>query len=424
VRVIVIGAGIGGLALAQALHRAGDRVRVYDRDPAVSATGGYRLHLDERACAALRRHLAPAHFQALLASSAGPAAFRQFAITDHRLRLLGLERQDPSAQRLLIGRVPLRRLLAHGLGEALSFGKEFTHHQVHSDGDVTAYFADGSSDRADLLVGADGAGSTVARALAGRATSTPVGISGVAELTPLDASTRSVVPDLLHAGPALAFAPGGVGAFLSLHDPTGTPAVDPATCQEVTAEVEPPLLVWGLIASDRLLPADLRDRTAAGLVDISGDLLAGWSGDVQALVAAAEVSSVASYRFRATDPEADLTPWPAGPVTCLGDAVHAMPPTGGMAAATAIRDADLLAGHLDAVRTGASTLPLAVHDYQRQMAAYAPGAVRQSLAPLRWIHAATRPAARLAARGTFPAAALAARAYRTVTGRDQPVPLP
>jgi hypothetical protein len=171
-----------------------------------------------------------------------------------------------------------------------------------------------------------------------------------------------------------------VGAFLSLHDPTGTPAVDPATCQEVTAEVEPPLLVWGLIASDRLLPADLRDRTAAGLVDISGDLLAGRSGDVRALVAAAEVSSVASYRFRATDPEAALTPWPAGPVTCLGDAVHAMPPTGGMAAAPR------------------SATPTCSPD--------------------------TRPAARLAARGTFPAAALAARAYRTVTGRDQPVPLP
>jgi len=286
-------------------------VRVHDRDPAVSATGGYRLHLDERACAALRRHLAPAHFQPLLASSAGPAAFRQFAITDHRLRLLGLERQD-------------RR-------------------------------------RSGCRSAASRCG----------------GCSLTASARPCPSASSSRTP---HAGPALAFAPGGVGAFLSLHDPTGTPAVDPATCQEVTAEVEPPLLVWGLIASDRLLLADLRDRTAAGLVDISGDLLAGWSGDVRALVAAAEVSSVASYRFRATDPEAALTPWPAGPVTCLGDAVHAMPPTGGMAAAPR------------------SATPTCSPD--------------------------TRPAARLAARGTFPAAALAARAYRTVTGRDQPVPLP
>ena len=55
----------------------------------------------------------------------------------------------------------MRRSLAHGLGEALSFGKEFTHHQVHPDGDVTACSADGSSDRADLLVDPDGAGSTV-----------------------------------------------------------------------------------------------------------------------------------------------------------------------------------------------------------------------------------------------------------------------
>jgi salicylate hydroxylase len=423
VRVIVIGAGIGGLTLAQALHLAGDRVRVHDRDPDVSATGGYRLHLDERACAALRRHLSPAHYQAVLASSAGPAAFRQFAVTDHRLRLLALERQDPSAQRLLIGRVPLRRLLAHGLDDAVCFGKQFTHHQVHPDGSVTAFFTNGSSERADLLVGADGVGSRVARALAGRATSAPVGISGIAGRTLLDPDTRRLVPDLLQAGPVLAFAPGGVGVFLSLHDPTRSPVVDPATCQDVPADVEPPLLVWGLTAPDSLLPADLRAHPATGLGATAAELLTGWSSDLRALVAAADPSSVAGYRFHAADPDADLTPWPAGPVTCLGDAVHAMPPTGGMAAATAIRDADLLATRLQAVRAGTATLPLAVHDYQRQMAAYAPTAVRESTAPLRWIRAATHPGTRLAARAALPAAALAAQAYRSATGRGVPVPV-
>ena len=422
-RVIVIGAGIGGLVLAQALHRAGEQVRIYDRDAAVSATGGYRLHLDERACAALRRHLAPEHYQAVLASSAGPAAFRQFAITDHRLRLLGLERQDPSAQRLLIGRIPLRRLLTHGLSEVLSFSTEYTHHQVHADGTVTAHFADGTSERADLLVGADGVGSRVARSLAGRATSTPVGISGIAGRTPLDASTRDLVPDLLRAGPALAFAPGGVGVFFSLHDPVGAPAVDPATCQQVPAEVEPPLLVWGLTALDHLLPTDLRGGPPHDLLSVAAQLLTGWSPAVRDLVAATDASSPAAYRFHAADPDADLTPWPAGPVTCLGDAVHAMPPTGGMAAATAIRDADLLATHLEAARTASSTLPVAVHDYQRGMAAYAPDAVRESMAPLRWIRATGQPPGRLAARAVLPAAALAARAYRGISGRDRPVPV-
>lgn len=64
-RVVIIGAGIGGLTLAQALRRTGVDVAVHDRDPAAEATGGYRLHLDERACAALQRHLAPEHYQVL-----------------------------------------------------------------------------------------------------------------------------------------------------------------------------------------------------------------------------------------------------------------------------------------------------------------------------------------------------------------------
>jgi hypothetical protein len=75
----------------------------------------------------------------------------------------GMAGTDESGDESGIGPVPLRRLLAHGLGDALSSGKEFTHHPVHPDGDVTACFADGSSDRADLLVDPDGAGSTVGR---------------------------------------------------------------------------------------------------------------------------------------------------------------------------------------------------------------------------------------------------------------------
>ncbi len=57
------------------------------------------------------------------------------------------------------------------------------------------------------------------------------------------------------------------------------------------------------------------------------------------------------------------------------------------------------------------------------MAAYAPDAVRESLAPLRWIRATGQPPGRLAARAVLPAAALAARAYRGISGRDRPVPV-
>jgi 2-polyprenyl-6-methoxyphenol hydroxylase-like FAD-dependent oxidoreductase len=408
VRVVVIGAGVGGLVLAQALRRVGVEVSVHDRDAAAAATGGYRLHLDERACATLRRYLDPALYQALLGSSAGPAAFRRFTLADHRMRVLAVEPRQRGAANLLIGRVPLRRLLTHGLDDALRFGAEFTAFEARGDGAVVAHFADGSTDVGDLLVGADGVGSRVTTALAGHPTSTPLGISGLAGRTPLTPATRALLPDVLAGGPLLAFEPGGTGLFLAVHDPDRGAAVDPAACVDVPALTEAPALVWGLFGPDRALPARSRPD-GADLAAAAVALLRGWAPRVRDLVAAADAASVSTYRLHAADPDTDLTPWPAGRVTALGDAVHAMPPTGGQAAATAIRDAGLLAAELAALDGRASTIPLAVHRYHLGMAEYAATAVRESLEPLRWQRRSTGPTAERLARVALPALAALAR---------------
>ncbi len=78
-------------------------------------------------------------------------------------------------------------------------------------------------------------------------------------------------------------------------------------------------------------------------------------------------------------------------MTALGDAVHAMPPTGGRGAATAMRDADALVDHLTAAAKGAVTVPVALHAYQREMATWGPEAVRESLRPLAWQHRMSGP---------------------------------
>lgn len=91
--------------------------------------------------------------------------------------------------------------------------------------------------------------------------------------------------------------------------------------------------------------------------------------------------------------------------------MHAMPPTGGRAAATAVRDADLLATHLLDVRTGASTIPLAVRAYEQRMPSYAVGAIRESLAPLAWMRRLAAPRTRLPARAGL-AALAAVRRWR------------
>ncbi|MBW0104757.1 NAD(P)/FAD-dependent oxidoreductase [Pseudonocardia sp. KRD291] len=382
-RVIVIGAGIGGLTLAQGLRREGVDVSVHDRDARPSTTGGYRLHLGALARDALARRLPAALWQAVLASSAGGASFRRFTFGDHRMRVLISERQD-DGERVMIGRIPLRELLCHDLGDALHFGSEFTGHRVGRDGSVTAEFADGSTDEGHVLVGADGVGSRVVTRLAGARTDHPTGIESLAGRVPLDRTARALVPAQLWSGPALAIGPGGVGAFLTLHDPVTSMIVDPATCTTVPARTEDPYLLWapGLPADG--FPVRPEDLDGSGLVGLGLDLFRGWDPAFRELVARTDPSTVAHFRFRAANPDADPTPWPAGTVTALGDAVHAMPPTGGRGASTAIRDADVLTRHLLAARDGVTTTPLALHAFEEEMGGYAPDAVRESLRPLAW----------------------------------------
>jgi 2-polyprenyl-6-methoxyphenol hydroxylase-like FAD-dependent oxidoreductase len=73
-------------------------------------------------------------------------------------------------------------------------------------------------------------------------------------------------------------------------------------------------------------------------------------------------------------------PWPATTVTLLGDAIHSMPPTGGVGANTALRDAALLS-HTLAAAAAAGDTPLlrAVADYEAEMRRYGFQAVHDSL---------------------------------------------
>lgn len=70
-RFLIAGAGIGGLALAQALRRDGFDVAVYERDPTPRTRNqGYRIHIDENGNAALRACLPPEVLDRVRGSSA------------------------------------------------------------------------------------------------------------------------------------------------------------------------------------------------------------------------------------------------------------------------------------------------------------------------------------------------------------------
>ena len=411
-RVIIAGGGLGGLALAAGLRRQGIDVTVFERDTDLSATGGYHIHLDAAATAALADLLEPVMFEKLLASSATARLQGGDVVRDMRGHLLAEVHAPGGDEGVNIDRITLRLLLAEAAVDAVVPGSVVTGFTRRDDGSVTVALRDGTTHECDLLVGADGTHSGIARTLAGGPTNRPTGLLGIGGRTPVDVLAPGV-HTLLAARSGLAVGPYGTGLYIGYHDPVGQAAVN--SPRHAAPATTTPTYIWGAVLSESAQTEALRTLVGARLRDATAAFLKhrGWSDRMLAVVTASEPCTVAAFRFSAGSPEAEqLAPWPAGNVTALGDAVHAMPPTAGMGAATAIADAAALVGQVAAVRSGRTTIPSAVHTFEHGMRRRGAAAITASLRPVGWIHGSNTPAGAFAARVALPVVAGVARVVR------------
>ncbi|MDT0447687.1 FAD-dependent oxidoreductase [Streptomyces hesseae] len=369
-RVIVIGAGLGGLCLAQGLRRAGIDVAVYERDAGVTARfQGFRIGLAEQGLAALRGCL-PEELHPLVEATLGDLTGPARAV-DPWLRPLS---EHPMAGVIAADRHVLRHILLAGLDDdALRFGKELTTYHVRSDGRVEARFADGTSDTADLLVGADGINSAVRARLAPAVRPHDTGVRFVIGRTPLTDRFAGLVP-----GFGTRVVAQDVSMLLGLMRFRRSP-------REAAAELVPGLSLPGTADYLRwamLLPPGRTPEPAPGRDGAQQTVLArteGWHPELRAVVEAADPDNSTLLSIRVVRPGPR---WPLGPVTLLGDAIHATSPSGGNGANTALRDADLLRTLLLDAHAGRRTLPDAVDAYERRMLRYGAEAVEHSLAAL------------------------------------------
>ncbi|MBO0684735.1 MAG: FAD-dependent monooxygenase [Candidatus Dormibacteraeota bacterium] len=391
---MIIGAGTGGLALAHGLVREGIDVAVYERDRTRrDGLQGYRVGISPDGSRALHALLPADLYSTFVATCARQP--RSLTFLDERLRALlsigvgdGLEvGDDPVESEKSVSRMTLRQVLLTGLEEVVQFDKAFSHYQERPDGRVEACFEDGTSVVADLLVGADGTSSRVRRQLLPQAQLKDTGIVGIAGKVLLTDEVRGLLTPPLWRGVSIVLAPRGYGMVShTMEFPWGDggPKEGVGRTEADLIERWPGLLfdntrdyfMWGFSGSRRRLPFDPMALTGAELIERVLAVTPEWHPDLRRLFELADPSATFPLAIRTSTP---VEPWPTGPVTLIGDAIHTMTPGRGVGANTALLDALLLCHQLVEAREGRLGQRESVAAYERSMIQYGFEAVEESL---------------------------------------------
>jgi salicylate hydroxylase len=388
--VVIVGAGIGGLTLAQGLKKSGVSVAVYERDRApTNRVQGYRVHINPTGSVALHECLPPHLFDAFARTCGKPTNGIRF-VTERGKVLLALrevtapERLDAIAQHRSISRITLRQVLLSGLEGVVHFGKTFVRYEENPIGGIVAHFEDGTTAEGDVLVAADGGGSRARRQFLPEAERIDTGILGIAGKVFLDEQTRRIAPEFLD-NLTLASGTGGYCLFVALQQIDGA-AIDGFGGNGESAHVSAHFdnsrsyLMWAFGAKREKFDLSERPEDASGEPLRAAVLKAmagrGWEERFQTLVRLADADTINAIAIRTSIP---VTAWQTQRITLLGDAIHSMTPYRGIGANVALKDAMRLSHALTAASRGQRPLLEAIHDYEAGMIDYGFRAVMTSL---------------------------------------------
>ena len=394
-RVVIIGAGLGGLCLSQGLRRAGLEVAVYERDAALASRHqGYRIHVDSRAAQGLHECLPAELYELFLATCGQPS--KQLTVVTKGLRPVHTVRfpaagNAPAATSQIsapavstsVDRLTLREILFTGLADVVHFGREFTHFSGDGQGPVRAHFRDGTAVTGDVLVAADGVGSRVREQYLPDAAAADTGTRCIYGKTLISAQTAALIPAFLADGFAAVIGSRRIGMALGAVRFVTRPDEAARSVPGASLSAERDFVMWSVAGGHAAFPGgdDALSRYTGGqLHAVALEMIRTWHPDLRALVAAAEPAETFYVQVRGATP---VPLWPPTNVTLLGDAIHAMSPARGSGANIALLDAGNLRRNLARAARGEATVPEAVHAYETQLVDYGFAAVRDSLAVLR-----------------------------------------
>ncbi|KAI1175757.1 FAD/NAD(P)-binding domain-containing protein [Nemania sp. FL0916] len=359
---LIVGAGIVGLTLAQALKKEGIPFQIYERDEAPDSRSlgwGITIHW---AMDALESCLPQGLFAMLDSVQVDPELGRQdrgrFLFLD--LETLRPQYIIPPSPRKRISRAKFQALLRQDLD--ITWGKHLSSISPDANGDgVTITFADATQAHGSMLVSADGSNSKTRSLLLGPAAALhrlPARLMGVT----VDLSEQQMQP-LLSIDPLLFQGSHPQSGYFVYFSVLSTPDANGSAVLERPYYQVQINLSWLMKTPENEVPVSNSERLAkmkemaradSGFHPILRRVFEEIPGGTEVL-------------------EIKLADWPTlewegkGRVTLIGDAAHAMTMYRGEAANHGITDAARLTDQLKLWHGGGKTLELALADYEREM---------------------------------------------------------
>jgi salicylate hydroxylase len=334
-KILIAGAGLGGLAAASFLMKEGHDVEVYEQAPQLEEVGA-GIQISANAMHALRS-LGLEESITKVGVRPGAYVFRlhdtgeeiqRFALSEEHERLHGA----PYTQ---MHRADFHNILADRArafkSDVVRLNKRATGFTETADG-VTLDFADGTSAKGDILIGADGLKSVARKQIVGEVPATYTGDAAWRIIVPVERLPADFLPQVM----SVFMGPGGHVVCYYLRAGSLLNFVGIVETDEVSDES------WTLKMPWEQLKADF----------------AGWHPTIQTIIDNADKDKCYRWSLHNRPPIRD---WSTKRVTLLGDSAHPTLPYLAQGAVMAIEDGAVLARALNMESDIAAALQL----YQR-----------------------------------------------------------
>ncbi|MBI3727574.1 MAG: FAD-dependent monooxygenase [Burkholderiales bacterium] len=390
IHVVIIGAGLGGLSLAQGLKKRGVRFDVYEKDTtSYTRSQSFRLRIDHTGQEALSQCLLESHYK-LFENTCGEQCQGMHRLNSKLENTADewIESWTPPAEErdqqikedLAANRLTMREVLLCGLKYHVHFDKVFVQYEERDDGKVVAHFSDGSTVVSDVLIAADGANSTVRKQRFPELQTYDTGIVCIYGKTYPVGRAKESIAKILQSGTSVIMDDDLVAVAENVHFKESPAVLAPALDLDYVVNPVDDYIYWAVLGKRKTFGLGDSENITLSVEDISrhvANVVETWNPSLKALFSNVDMNALAIAPMRSARPQ---EPWVSSRVTALGDAVHLMSLIGGLGGNTTLYDAAVLADKLADVQSGKLSMLDAIADYEEKMRAQSAASIQSSLA--------------------------------------------